>query len=172
MGLRDGTAADRKVHTEPVLGLTPLLAPAASRGKGLSSAGGRCISCGADGRMCVLDTPVYGSEPVAIGPARMVVESPSKGEVKGLNQLAVRQDGRIIAAASWTGYVYVHDVLKDFKLVCPLPVSSTARGAGRKTGGGVNCVAFATGLRQWWHLATASNDKRIMLWDIFGPRAG
>ena len=55
--------------------------------------------------------------------------------------------------------------------MCPVPATSVARAGsgGRAVGGGVNCVAFGTGATNWWHLATAANDQRIMIWDLYPP---
>lgn len=175
VGETKGSLNTRKFHKEPVLGLTKIV-----RGRTISkektgrptSTLDRCISCGADGRMCIFDPDTLHSG-LAARSLEEAVECPTSSvESKGLNQVSVRSDGRIVAAASWTGYVYVHDAFKGFKLLCPVPASAATRAGtgGRNTGGGVNCVAFGSSPSDWWHFATATNDKRIMIWDLYSPQ--
>jgi WD40 repeat protein len=167
-------AADSKMHSEPVLGLLPLPVPRDRTGKarrGRQGATANCLSCGADGRICTFALPSAGAGPNFVpGPASKVIDAPpSETESRGLNQLAARQDGRLVAGASWTGFVHIYDAQKEFRLLVPIPASDAARRSGAG-GGGVNTVAFADGLEKWWYLASGASDRRVTIWDLYGPK--
>ncbi len=98
----------------------------------------------------------------------------------GMNQVAVRQDGRLAATAGWDGTVRIFDLRKQLRLLAALTYHRD----------GVHSVAFATAppasaaqaltasrakpfggttAADPWLLASGGADGRIALWRLYPP---
>ena len=101
-------------------------------------------------------------------------------EKAGMNQVAVRQDGRLAATAGWDGTVRIFDLRKQLRLLAALtyhrdgvhavafatPAPTTAPAPG--VGGGARPFGGATDSDPWL-LASGGTDGRIALWRLYPP---
>ena len=148
--------SDLKLHAEPIFALSS--APIQSRSP---SAAPKLIllSGGADG--CVVHSHVtldcHPSGPASGPPTAGLLEAARTAlggsGPRGLNSLSVRADGRVAAAGCWDGRVRVYACRRP-RLLASLRCHSKA----------VQCVLFSPSGR--W-LASASEDSRIALWDVY-----
>jgi WD40 repeat protein len=145
-----------KLHTEPIFALSsaPLECRTPSAIPKLV-----LVSGGADG--CIVNSHVSlcGSAPdPPAGPPPAALSEAARTALggagpRGVNSLSVRADGRIAAAGCWDGRVRVYACRRP-RLLASLRCHTKA----------VQCVQFSPAGR--W-LASASEDTRIALWDVY-----
>ena len=151
--------ASLKLHAEPVFALSsaPVLCRTPSAIPKLV-----LVSGGADG--CIVHThvalcgspdtptcPAHGPPPAALSEAARTALGGAGP--RGVNSLSVRADGRIAAAGCWDGRVRIYACRRP-RLLASLRCHTKA----------VQCVQFSPAGR--W-LASASEDTRIALWDVY-----
>ena len=207
-GLGWQSAASVKLHEEPVLSIADASYSSSKppgKGKSKSKSGKqtvsatvctrRLVSCGADGRIALWDLHVdqAAGRPTTARVEEILHEQATPlgagqqglrvADKAGMNQVAVRQDGRLAATAGWDGTVRIFDLRKKLRLLAaltyhregvhtvafatPPPVRFTGEKAGEGAGG---AKAFGgTTAADPWLLASGGVDGRIALWRLFPP---
>ncbi|KAG8460984.1 hypothetical protein KFE25_010735 [Diacronema lutheri] len=156
----------RGAHAEPVLCIATApraalaLSGSADRRICALSIGARAAEPAAvDGRVAATTAAAAGAPPTGIGVAHTfdLPVTDDSMDTGGINDLAVRRDGRLFASGGWDRRVRVFEFGKRWR---PLAVL-------RHHSGAVNAVDFSP-CGTW--LASASADKTVALWSVFAPR--
>ncbi len=154
-----------KVHTEPIFAMGAVSLPTRPTDPGQRIL---CVSGGADSYIAHAQAVVGVVSSAERGDAAAELHSDlteigrtglgGSGR-RGINSVAVRDDGKITAAACWDGRVRLYANRRP-RLLASLRYHAKP----------ALCVAFAPAGR--W-LASASEDTRIALWDVYrdGPAA-
>ena len=150
-----------KLHIQPIFALSACLLPSRCSNQGQRFL---CVSGGADSFIVHsavgMSGTAHGDDDAGSGGDLAETGRTALGGsgARGVNSLCVRDDGKIAAAACWDGRVRLYANRRP-RLLASLRCHSKA----------AQCVAFAPAGRL---LASASEDPRIAIWDVYSEPRG